>query len=755
MATGLPTLDTTGQLSGLWSFLARGFWLVTAFLMATAFAIACVHIYQFYLTPCATWTIDASCERVVGFLTSQGFGVRWLALVNVLSVVLVALPWMVVACLVFVQRGKEVSGWMLSLALLTGWASDLTNVNVRHHVWWALEDLPLGAIYWQQGFVYFVSFISQATILLLGFLLPDGRFKPRWTLYFAWVWAVYMLFETLYRYPFLEMPSWFLYPESFFTFSAPLLAVFALAYRYRSLKRVSKPNQQKEHSQKQDEQRRQLETILPSMITLVVTYTLMTALLFVFWRFNLPWLDDTVLRYSHDLLQNLLQAACACWFSAALAIAMFRHQLFALELFVNRTLVYAGVSFLLLAVYLGVVFGVGFFFQERQTFWVSLLATALIALLFQPLRERLQGWVNQRFYGRRDEPFEVMRQVGEHVQLLAPQDLLPGLVETLQETFRLPYVAITVYNSVWSQGSRTVNAGTPGKRVVRFPLVAGGELGVLEVSPRSYETFSPREEKLLETIAKEIAVAARSLRLSLELQASREHLVTTREEERRRLQRDLHDGLGPTLAAQTLKIGAARSLLQGQPEQADKVLEGLEADLRGTLGYVRQLVYSLRPPLLDQLGLGRALEQRLIEQLAQHKVRLNFVVAELPPLPAAVEVASYFIISEAFHNVLRHAGATTCDIRIALLADEASPRLGQPYLSQPCSGQKLELVICDDGGSDSLVLPVQEGVGLSSMRERCEELGGVLELSRERGLCIRALLPLPSQPPQLQSESST
>jgi signal transduction histidine kinase len=736
LTTVLATLDKIKRLQGLWLYLARGFWLVTAAVMLVVFVIASVHIYQFYLTPCATWTVDLSCERVVRFLTTQGFGVRWLAFVNVGVVALAGLSWMIVAYLVFAQRGYEVSGWVLSLALLTGWASDLTNANVRHHVWWALQGTDLGSL--PHALVYFISFISQATVVMLGYLLPDGRFTPRWTLYFAGVWFAYMIIETLYRYPFLAAPGWFIYPETFFTFAAPLSAGFALHYRYRTLKRS------RTVTSTQEEQKRQLETVLPSVICLVATYSFMTLLLFVLWRMPPPWISDTLLRYSHDLLQNVLQAVCAVWFILSLAVAVFRHQLFSLELAISRTLVYGGVSLALLALYVTVVFGVGYVFHQ-QTFWVSLLATSLVALLFQPLRERLQRQVNRRFYGQRDEPFEVMRQLGEQVQSLHPQDMLPGLVMTLQETFRLPYVAITIYNSVFSQGSRTIREGTPGKHVLRFPLVASEEVGILEVSPRSYETLSQREEKLLETIAKEIAVAARSLRLSLELQGAREHLVGTREEERRRLQRDLHDGLGPTLAAQTLKIGVARSLLQHRPEEADKVLSSLEEDSRGTLEYVRQLVYSLRPPLLDQLGLKGALEQQLGEQLLGQKLRLNLSICDLPVLPAAAEVASYFIITEAVHNVLRHAGATCCEIRVSLLKEPSTTNLAS------CQ-DKLELVICDDG-EDALLShqstpvpvtskPFAEGLGLSSMRERCEELGGTLEVRREQGFCIRAVLPL-------------
>jgi signal transduction histidine kinase len=735
--TGKYNATSDLQLRGLWLHVARAVWLGVAGLTLLVFIVSAIHVYQFYLEPCATWTIDKSCGRVIVWLNAQGINVKWLAFYNLMTVILVGLPWMTVACLVFARRGSHLSGWVLSLALLTGWASDLTNVNVRHHFWWAVESWgwasQLG--YFPHVVVYLVSFVSQVMVVMLGYLLPNGRFVPRWTFQFALAWAAYMVLETFYRYPFFTpAPQWFSYPETFFTFAAPLIAVYAVGYRYREIKRSLATGT--EVNKGLDEQKRQLETILPSILTLTLVYSVLTFMLFLLWRQPAPWADKSIIRYVHDNLQNGLQAACAVWFIFSLSVAVFRHQLFALELFVSRALVYSGLSVGLFALYLGVVVGVGSLLHQRQAFWLPLLATALIALLFQPLREQLQKRVDYFLYGQRAEPYEVMHQVGRQQQVLQPQDLLPALVQTLHQTLRLPYVAITLHESPFSQGSRTMKEGVPGKHVTRFPLVAREELGiqeelgVLEVSPRSYETFSASEEKLLGSIARQIALSARSLYLSRALQASRETLVTTREEERRRLRRDLHDGLGPTLAAQTLKVGVARSLLRDNPSVADDLLKNLEQDIQGTLGAIRQLVYSLRPPLLDQFGLKAALEYTLRERLQGQATELHLHLSDVPSLPAAVEVASYFIITEAVNNVLHHAKAKTCDISMSRVADG------------------LELVIRDDGQglrvSQGLAATgkAREGVGLSSMRERCEEVGGKFKVTSERGTTVWALLPV-------------
>jgi signal transduction histidine kinase len=202
--------------------------------------------------------------------------------------------------------------------------------------------------------------------------------------------------------------------------------------------------------------------------------------------------------------------------------------------------------------------------------------------------------------------------------------------------------------------------------------------------------------------------------------------VTAREEERRRLRRDLHDGLGPRLAAQTLKIGSARSLYPQDPAAADALLAGLESDIEAALTDIRRLVYDLRPPALDELGLVGAVREAAA-QYGENGLSTSIQAPErLPLLPAAVEVAAYRIVQEALTNVVRHARAGSCLVRL-------SP------------GDVLELEITDDG----VGLPADRraGVGLSSMRERAAELGGtcVIEPAPSRGARVLARLPLPKR----------
>ncbi|MDX2140563.1 MAG: sensor histidine kinase [Chloroflexota bacterium] len=191
--------------------------------------------------------------------------------------------------------------------------------------------------------------------------------------------------------------------------------------------------------------------------------------------------------------------------------------------------------------------------------------------------------------------------------------------------------------------------------------------------------------------------------LNQELQVSRQKIVTTREEERRRLRRDLHDGLGPTLAAQMFRIGAAQSLLQKNPEKTAAILDELQTGIENTLTSIRQLVYELRPPMLDQLGLSGAISDFVTQVDRDGKIKLT-LPEQLPPLNAALEVAAFRIMQTGLDNVIKHAQATSCDARMTVTKDH------------------LHIEIVDNG--IGIAEKYRAGVGLTSMRERTDELGG-------------------------------
>ncbi len=403
------------------------------------------------------------------------------------------------------------------------------------------------------------------------------------------------------------------------------------------------------------------------------------------------------------------------------AIAMLFYDLFDVGMVVRRTLVYGGLTLGVALIYLSFIAAAGVLSMGSNDLLVSLLATGVIALAFQPLRFHLQRGVNRLLYGQRDEPYEVLSDLSQRLGAAPlPASVLPAMTETIARALKLPYVAVALEHT--GETRVVAEAGRPTQASVTLPLVYQSErVGELRLGLRVNETrFGVGELKLLRAVAQQASVAAYALRLTGDLQHSRVQLVTTREEERRRLRRDLHDGLGPTLASIIMKLDAARNLAHRDPDAADALLAALKT--QGTLADIRQLVYALRPPALDELGLLGALQ----EQVRKHEgggLDIFFDAPDtLPALPAAVEVAAYRIVQEALANVLNHAQARR--VRVVLRLDAA-----------------LELEVSDDGVGISPGYRL--GVGLHSMRERAEELGGSFSAAPGLGggVCVRASLP--------------
>ena len=413
-------------------------------------------------------------------------------------------------------------------------------------------------------------------------------------------------------------------------------------------------------------------------------------------------------------------------------IAIVRHRLYDIDLIINRTLVYGALTASVVGIYVLVVGYLGTLFRTDDDLLISLLATGLVAVLFAPLRERLQRAVNRLMYGERDDPYAVVSRLGERLEAtLAPEDVLSTIVETVREALKLPYAAIALprdpngFEVVASSGEE------PPADPLVLPLSYGGEsVGELLLTPRAPgESFSAADRRLLDGLARHAGVAVHGVRVMADLRRSRERLVLAREEERRRLRRDLHDELAPTLAALGLSAATVGELIPTDPKGAAFANEKLQTVIRATVGDVRRLVYDLRPPALDELGLIEAIRERASRYGVGDEGFRATVEApdELLPLPAAVEVAAYRIVQEALANVSRHARASVCTVRLAC---PKSP------------SRALTIEVTDDG----VGLPdrPEHGVGLSSMRERAAELGGECEIVRSwpSGTRVFARLPL-------------
>ncbi|MCR3749504.1 sensor histidine kinase [Lentzea californiensis] len=393
-------------------------------------------------------------------------------------------------------------------------------------------------------------------------------------------------------------------------------------------------------------------------------------------------------------------------FPAAAVIAILRYGLYDISLLIHRSLLYGSLTVVLLLVYLGVMVGAGQLFAKDA----EVIGVVAAGLVFAPIRSWVQRKLDRWLYGERSDPYATLSTLSEKLE--QSQDVLATVAQTVAESLKLPYVAIRG-GSVLAEHGRS--RGWPQ---LRFPMTyRGSSVGDLVVEPRAPdERLSDRELSLLVDLARSTAPAAQSIKLTTDLQLARDRLVRAREEERLRLRRDLHDGVGPALVGIRLQLKALRRSL-------GDVLDPVLADVDTTAVEVRSLVDGLRPPILDQ---GLALAVRDEAARFGGDLRVEVRAEQIDGLSAAVEVAAYRIVAEALTNTARHSGASTCVITVRADGD-------------------LVVEIVDDGRG--VAAGAKPGVGLDSMRERCAELGGSCTVgpAEPHGTRVVARIPLEAQ----------
>jgi signal transduction histidine kinase len=366
-------------------------------------------------------------------------------------------------------------------------------------------------------------------------------------------------------------------------------------------------------------------------------------------------------------------------------------------------------------IYLGVLVADGLSSTNTHLdWWAHIIAITLIAVTVEPVRRWLRSAVDDIVYGYPDAAYDVMTRLNRQIDTVEP-----SIAQTIARTLNVPYVSI-----VDGDAEVDVVGRRPSDRdLADIPLAYQGEvIGHLWVASRHSGTpLSNRDMSLLADLAHQLGVGVYAVRASQQVQASRAALVTAREEERRRIRRDLHDGLGPTLASIKLQLTAVQRLLEADPERASAMLDEVRGDMDRTTADIRRLVYGLRPPLIDEFGLIAALRN---QPAAHAGIDVDVRPAELPDLPAAVEVALYRIASESIHNAVRHSGGRRCEVSIVLATDTVRMTVG------------------DDGRG--LPEPLIEGVGMAAMRERAAELGGTVTMATNDrgGTTVTTVVPL-------------
>lgn len=632
----------------------------------------------------------------VGASALAGFDAAEVVEAFVLTNVAIGLSCGVAGVLIGWQRPRNPVGWLLLAAAVcqTGTAAFTPLVVVGQQHGWpegGLRTLMTVASYaWPWSIAVFLP------LALLAF--PDGLLPGRFWRATAWFTVltgpVFVLaagadpagmptdtgrlqpWLVLASYPQLA-PLWF--AKEVANLAVLLVAVAGLVIRYR----------------RGDERARR------QLLWLVLALVAMTAIV-------VPW----GLFGAGPILQLLAIALVP----TAMTIAVLRHQLLDIRLVLSRAVLYALLTAGVIGAYLGLVAVADSVLRREVGLGSSVLATLIIALGFNPVRVRLQRMVERALYGDRADPVRALSRMGRGLA----EGTGAGSGEVLaavRDALRLPYAALR------SGGVERATDGVPPELLETVALSYRGErVGELVVGVRpGQRRLDGVDRAALELLAVPLAVAVHATGLSEAVQRSREQLVAAREEERRRLRRDLHDGLGPALTGIAFQADAAGNLLATDPDRAAELIGSLRGGATEAIAEVRRLVHALRPPALDELGLVGAL-RRHAEQLDGGRPTVTVhAPQDLPPLPAAVEVAAYRIGIEALTNAIRHAGSTRIDIRVEV--DGA-----------------LELAVDDDGQAPASWHP---GVGMTSMHERAAELGGTVTAGPQpAGGRVTARLPL-------------
>jgi signal transduction histidine kinase len=431
---------------------------------------------------------------------------------------------------------------------------------------------------------------------------------------------------------------------------------------------------------------------------------------------------------------------------AAVGVAMLKHHLFDIDIVISRTLVYGALAAFITAVYVGIAVGIGALIGGggKPNLGLSIFATAIVALGFQPVRERVQKVANRLVYGQRATPYEVLSQFSQRVaESYATEDVMPRMARVLAEGTGAERADVWLRSGdIWREAAVwpldairaeprvTVDGAPPPANGANRTVEVrhqGDLLGALSVTKRGGESLTPVEENLLSHLAEQAGLVLKNVGLSADLQtrvdelrASRQRLVGAQDQERRRLERNLHDGAQQHLVALKVKLGLAEVLLGRDPDKAKSTLEQLKGDADEALQTLRDLARGIYPPVLAEQGLPSALRAQARKATLPVTVDANGIGRYAQDTEAAL----YFCTLEALQNIQKYAGASNATVR---LHEE---------------GDQLCAEVVDDGrGFD--VATTARGNGLTNMEDRLDALGGTLDISSTpgRGTTLRATLP--------------
>ncbi|MBJ7593410.1 MAG: sensor histidine kinase [Candidatus Dormibacteraeota bacterium] len=651
--------------------------------------------------------------------------------------ILIPLGVAVLGALVASRRPHNPTGWLFLVLAVVGGLQGVEDQYVRYALVTHPGSLPGAAwVAWLNSWFTFLVFPSGALAAVL-LLLPDGHLPSRrWRpvlVAAAVMTAVNIVFTALAPGPLTLSSSGANFPtpdnpvglavlSSVDQTSGSVVANGALWFVALAVLLVAAAAPMVRMRKSKGDQRQQLKWIAYAVLGTVVgivVFTVLAGQILPSWTFDIP----LVLGFGVAL-------------PAAAGVAIFKHRLYDIDIVISRTLVYGALAVFITAVYVGIAVGIGALIGGggKPNLALSILATAVVAVGFQPVRERVQKVANRLVYGKRATPYEVLAQFSERVAgSYAAADVLPRMARVLAEGTGAQRADVWLCSgdawadaavwpgdatpcAPWTAPNGDLPSSSPGDRVVPVSH-QGTVLGALGVTKRFGESLTPVEENLLSHLAGQAGLVLKNVGLTgdlqarlVELRASRQRLVSAQDEERRKLERNLHDGAQQHLVAIKVKLGLAEMLASRDPEKARATIEQLKGDADEALETLRDLARGIYPPLLAEKGLGAA----LASQARKATVPVTVEADGIGRYSQDVEAAVYFSVLEALQNVQKYAQAS-----------HAAVTLGE-------HDGALTFDVVDDGSGFD-VGSTTKGSGLTNMADRIDALGGDLEIESTPG----------------------
>jgi signal transduction histidine kinase len=424
-----------------------------------------------------------------------------------------------------------------------------------------------------------------------------------------------------------------------------------------------------------------------------------------------------------------------------------KYGLYDIDIFISRAIVYGSLAVFITAIYVGIAVGIGTLVGSggKPNLALSIVATAVVAIGFQPVRERVQRVANRLVYGKRATPYEVLSQFSERVAgSYASDQVVPRMARVLADGTAAELA------EVW------LRSGAELRRAAAFPLDTaiptlvhldgaaepsiptadrsvlvrhqGEVLGALAVTKRRGESLTPIEIKLMDDLAHQAGLVLKNVGLTADLQArlidlraSRQRLVAAQDDERRKLERNLHDGAQQYLVAIKVKLGLVEMLLTKDPTKATTTLRQLKSDADEALETLRDLARGIYPPLLADKGLRTALQA----QARKATLPITVEADGIGRYPQDTEAALYFCVLEALQNIQKYAQATSATVRLRE------------------DGVQLCVEVADNGCGFDVSTAIR-GNGLTNIEDRLDALGGELQIesTRGEGTTLRATAPV-------------